>query len=63
MIRAAIFNASDEPIKIMVAMARQLNLNIPPGGTWREIAETVLVVGDVPALASLSPHPDLVEPS
>ncbi|MBB40952.1 MULTISPECIES: hypothetical protein [Hyphomonas] len=63
MIKAAQFDAADQPVKIMSGTVRQLNANIAPGGTWREIGWDVDLLTDVPALATLAPHPDLVEPS
>lgn len=63
MINAAQFDASGEPVRIMSGAPRQLNANIVSGGTWREIGWDVQAVEDVPPLATLDPHPDLVEPS
>lgn len=62
MIHAAQFDVSGDPIKIMSGTARQLNANIVSGGTWREIDWDIDLLGGVPALEALDPHPDLVEP-
>ncbi len=62
MIRAAIFDAAGNPFKMMSGPARQLNANIPSGGTWREVPEDCVLPEDVPPLHVLPPHDDLVEP-
>lgn len=40
----------------------QLNGNVSDAVTWREVSRAIRSLEDVPALETLSPHPDLVEP-
>lgn len=39
-----------------------LNGNVSEAVTWREISRDIITLEDVPPLASLSPHPDLIGP-
>jgi|GEM_PF-3548370 len=62
-ITGAIFRPSGELRIIVQTTAANLNSRLRPGETWREVPAGCLNPGEaVPALASLPPHPDLVEP-
>lgn len=62
MIHAALFGTDHAPRKLMDASnVSDLNLNLEIGETWREIPSDVFLFEDVPPLASLPEHPDLIE--
>lgn len=61
LIKAALFDSNGDPVKLMDGPPRQLNVNIPSGGTWREIPDGIEFLDDVPALVDLPAHPELDE--
>ena len=63
MIRAVLFDAEGKPVKFLSSTVRQLNANLTAGGTWRPVPDGVDRLDEVPALASLDPHPGLVAPA
>lgn len=63
MIHAAKFDSSGNAVKLMAGSAHFLNINLGQGETWREIAQTVTTLQDVPSLETLPAHEDLVEPT
>lgn len=63
MIYAAIYDVGGYATKFMTAPAFILNLNIPDGGTWREMPPAIVMLEDVPPSDTMPVHPDMVEPA
>lgn len=59
----AILFVDGAPEMFLSGSLQQINANVGPGRTWREIDRSIRRLEDVPALETLPPHPDLAEPS
>lgn len=57
-IYAALFEAGT-PVAFLSGSIRQMNANVSPTRTWRELSRDIRALEDVPPLESLPPHPEL----
>lgn len=62
--KAAIYNkGTGAAVRVMDAVSTEpFNLNLRAGQTWRVVPDDTQI-SDAPALETLDPHPDLVEPA
>lgn len=55
----AILFVDGQPEMFLSGSVEQINANVAPGRTWREIGTGIRRLEDVPPLETLPPHPEL----